>query len=396
MMSPRSVVLVAPVRTAIGTFGGSLKEISAPDLGAIAIKAAVARARIHPDEVGTAVMGNVVQAGAKMNPARQAAIRAGLPVSVPAMSVNRVCGSGAQAIVSAAQEILLGAIDTAVAGGMENMDLAPYLVGRGRWGYRMGDGQLYDSVLRDGLNDAFSDQASGWHTEDLVREFQVGRDAQDRWALRSQQRFATAQAAGRFEGEIIAVEIPGRKGPTVFDTDEHNRQQTTPAALAVLKSVFRPDGTITAGNAPGLNSGAAAVVLADEDWAESRGLDPIARLVSYGIAAVEPGMFGFGPIPAVRQALDRAGWNLGDIERVEINEAFAAIAIVVTRELGLPEDIVNVEGGAIAHGHPIGATGAVLTTRLVHSMRHDGLRRGLVTLCIGGGQGIALALEITS
>ena len=396
MMSPRSVVLVAPVRTAIGTFGGSLKEISAPDLGAIAIKAAVARAGIHPDEVGTAVMGNVVQAGAKMNPARQAAIRAGLPVSVPAMSVNRVCGSGAQAIVSAAQEILLGAIDTAVAGGMENMDLAPYLVGRGRWGYRMGDGQLYDSVLRDGLNDAFSDQASGWHTEDLVREFQVGRDAQDRWALRSQQRFATAQAAGRFEGEIIAVEIPGRKGPTVFDTDEHNRQQTTPAALAVLKSVFRPDGTITAGNAPGLNSGAAAVVLADEDWAESRGLDPIARLVSYGIAAVEPGMFGLGPIPAVRQALDRAGWNLGDIERVEINEAFAAIAIVVTRELGLPEDIVNVEGGAIAHGHPIGATGAVLTTRLVHSMRHDGLRRGLVTLCIGGGQGIALALEITS
>jgi len=396
MMSPRSVVLVAPVRTAIGTFGGSLKEISAPDLGAIAIKAAVARAGIHPDEVGTAVMGNVVQAGAKMNPARQAAIRAGLPVSVPAMSVNRVCGSGAQAIVSAAQEILLGAIDTAVAGGMENMDLAPYLVGRGRWGYRMGDGQLYDSVLRDGLNDAFSDQASGWHTEDLVREFQVGRDAQDRWALRSQQRFATAQAAGRFEGEIIAVEIPGRKGPTVFDTDEHNRSQTTSAALAVLKSVFRPDGTITAGNAPGLNSGAAAVVLADEDWAESRGLDPIARLVSYGIAAVEPGMFGLGPIPAVRQALDRAGWNLGDIERVEINEAFAAIAIVVTRELGLPEDIVNVEGGAIAHGHPIGATGAVLATRLVHSMRHDGLRRGLVTLCIGGGQGIALALEITS
>jgi len=396
MMSPRSVVLVAPVRTAIGTFGGSLKEISAPDLGAIAVKAAVARAGIHPDEVGTAVMGNVVQAGAKMNPARQAAIRAGLPVSVPAMSVNRVCGSGAQAIVSAAQEILLGAIDTAVAGGMENMDLAPYLVGRGRWGYRMGDGQLYDSVLRDGLNDAFSDQASGWHTEDLVREFQVGRDAQDRWALRSQQRFAAAQAAAKFEDEIVAVDIAGRKGPTVFAKDEHNRPGTTLDALAALKPVFRPDGTITAGNAPGLNSGAAAVVLADEDWAESRGLAPAARLVSYGIAAVEPGMFGLGPIPAVRLALDRAGWRLGDIERVEINEAFAAIAIVVTRELGLPEDIINVEGGSIAHGHPIGATGAVLTTRLIHSMRRDGLRRGLVTLCIGGGQGIALAFEIVS
>jgi acetyl-CoA C-acetyltransferase len=260
----------------------------------------------------------------------------------------------------------------------------------------MGDGQLYDSMLRDGLNDAFSDQTSGWHTEDLVREFQVSREAQDRWALRSQQRFAAAQAAGRFEDEIVAVEIAGRKGPTVFETDEHNRPGTTLDALAALKPAFRPDGTITAGNAPGLNGGAATMVLADEDWARGRGLSPVARLVSYGIAAVEPGMFGLGPIPAVRQALERAGWRLGDIERVEINEAFAAIAIVATRELGLPEDIVNVEGGAIAHGHPIGATGAVLTTRLIHSMRRDGLRRGLVTLCIGGGQGIALAFEIIS
>jgi acetyl-CoA C-acetyltransferase len=394
MISPRSVVLIAPVRTAIGTFGGSLKEIPAPDLGAIAIKTAIARAGLHPHEVGTTVMGNVVQAGAKMNPARQAAIHAGLPVSIPAMTVNRVCGSGAQAIVSAAQEILLGAVETAVAGGMENMDLAPYLIARGRWGYRMGDGQLYDSMLRDGLNDAFSDQASGWHTEDLVREFEVGRDAQDQWALRSQQRFAASQAAGRFEDEIVAVEIAGRNGPTLFAKDEHNRPGTTLDGLAALKPAFRPDGTITAGNAPGINSGAAAVVLADEDWARDRGLAPAARLVSYGIGAVEPGMFGLGPIPAVRQALDRAGWRLGDVERIEINEAFAAIAIVVTRELGLPEDIVNVEGGAIAHGHPIGATGAVLTTRLIHSMRRDGLRRGLVTLCIGGGQGIALALKI--
>jgi acetyl-CoA C-acetyltransferase len=396
MMSPSSVVLIAPLRTAIGTFGGSLKEIPAPDLGAIAIKAAVARAGLDPTEVGTVVMGNVVQAGAKMNPARQAAIDAGLPVSVPAMTVNRVCGSGAQAIVSAAHEILSGAVEAAVAGGMENMDLAPYLIGRGRWGYRMGDGQLYDSMLRDGLNDAFSDQPSGWHTEDLVREFQVSREAQDRWALRSQQRFAAAQAEGKFAEEIVAVEVPGRKGPTRFETDEHNRPQTTLGALAGLKPAFRPDGGITAGNAPGLNSGAAALVVADRDWAESRGLDPVARLVSYGVAAVEPGMFGLGPIPAVRQALDRAGWKLGDVERIEINEAFAAIAIVVMRELGLPEDIVNVEGGAIAHGHPIGATGAVLTTRLVHSVRRDGLKRGIVTLCIGGGQGIALALETLS
>jgi acetyl-CoA C-acetyltransferase len=283
-----------------------------------------------------------------------------------------------------------------VAGGMENMDLAPYLIARGRWGYRMGDGQLYDSMLHDGLNDAFSDQASGWHTEDLVREFQVSREAQDQWALRSQKRFAEAQAAGKFEDEIVAVEVAGRKGPTVFATDEHNRPETTLAALTALKPAFRPDGTITAGNAPGLNSAAAAVVLANQDFAESRGLGAAARLVSYGVAAVEPGMFGLGPIPAVRQALDRAGWKLSDIDRIEINEAFAAIAIVVARQLGLPEDIVNVEGGAIAHGHPIGATGAVLTARLIHSMRRDGLNRGIVTLCIGGGQGIALALEILS
>jgi acetyl-CoA C-acetyltransferase len=248
-------------------------------------------------------------------------------------------------------------------------------------------------VLRDGLNDAFSDQASGWHTEDLVREFQIDREAQDRWALRSQQRFSAAQAASRFKAEIVAVELSGRKGPTVFEADEHNRPGTTLEALAALKPAFREGGTITAGNAPGLNSGAAAMVAAHEAWAERRGLTPIARLVSHGIAAVEPGMFGLGPIPAVRQALDRAGWSLGTVERVEINEAFAAIAIAVTRELGLPQDIVNVEGGAIAHGHPIGATGAVLTTRLIHSMRRDGLKRGIVTLCIGGGQGIALALE---
>ena len=393
MTAPRSVVLCSPVRTAIGTFGGSLKDTAAPDLGSIAIKAAVARAGLRPEEIETAAMGNVVQAGAKMNPARQAAIKGGLPVTVPAMTVNRVCGSGAQAIVSAAQEILLGSADVAVAGGMENMDLAPFLVARGRWGYRLGDGQLYDSVLRDGLNDAFSDQASGWHTEDLVREFQVDREAQDQWALRSQHRFSAAQASGKFKAEIVSVELSGRKGPTAFETDEHNRPGTTLEALAALKPAFREGGTITAGNAPGVNTGAAAMVLAEGTWAERRGVAPAARFVSYGIAAVEPGMFGLGPIPAVKKALDRAGWSLDTVERVEINEAFAAIAIVVARELGLPQDIVNVEGGAIAHGHPIGATGAVLTTRLIHSMRRDGLKRGIVTLCIGGGQGIALALE---
>ena len=393
MTSQRSVVFAEPVRTAIGTFGGSLKDVPAPNLGAVAIAGAVKRAGLRPDEIETVAMGNVVQAGAKMNPARQAAVQAGLPVTTPAMTVNRVCGSGVQAIVSAAQEILLDNANVAIAGGMENMDLAPYLIAGGRWGYRMGDGALYDSMLRDGLNDAFSDAHSGWHTEDLVEKYQVTRESQDRWALRSQQRFADAQAAGRFKGQIVPVEVPGRKGPTPFDKDEHNRPDTTLEALARLKPAFRPNGTITAGNAPGLNDAAAAMVLGDEKWAEKRGLPAAARLVSYGIAAVEPGMFGLGPVPAVRQALQRAGWDVGSVERVEINEAFAAIAIVVARELGFAEDIVNVEGGAVAHGHPLGATGAVLTTKLIHSMRRDGLRRGLVTLCIGGGQGIALAIE---
>jgi acetyl-CoA C-acetyltransferase len=393
MNSERSVVFAEPVRTAIGTFGGSLKDVTASALGSVAIGAAVTRAKLRPDEVETVVMGNVVQAGNKMNPARQAAVHAGLPVSTPALTVNRVCGSGAQAIVSAAQEISLGNIDVAVAGGMENMDQAPYLLARGRWGYRMGDSALYDSVLRDGLNDAFSDAHSGWHTEDLVEKYQVTREAQDRWALRSQQRFAAAQVDGHFTSQIVPVEVPGKKGPTKFDKDEHNRPDTTIETLARLKPAFRPNGTITAGNAPGLNDAASAMVIADRAWAEKRGLTPTARLVSYGIAAVEPGLFGLGPVPAVKQALQRAGWDIRSVERAEINEAFAAVAIVVARELGLPEEVVNVEGGAVAHGHPIGATGAVLTTKLIHSMRRDGLTRGLVTLCIGGGQGIALVIE---
>jgi acetyl-CoA C-acetyltransferase len=258
----------------------------------------------------------------------------------------------------------------------------------------MNHAQVYDAALRDGLNDAFSDQASGWHTEDLVARFRVSRAQQDEWAHRSQQRFAQAQAAGRFRAEIVGVKVQTAKSELVFDKDEHNRPSTTIEALARLKPAFRPDGTLTAGNAPGLNDGAAAVVLADETWALERGVEPFARLVSWGIAAVEPGMFGLGPIPAVKRALERAGWNIGTVERFEINEAFAAIAIVVARELGVPADIVNVEGGAVAHGHPIGATGAILATRLIHSMRRDGLKRGVVTLCIGGGQGIALAIEV--
>ena len=393
-MKSRDVVLCHPVRTAIGTFNGTLQGTPATELGAVVVRETLRRAGLDAARVGSVVMGNVVQAGNRMNPARQAAINGGVPVAVPAMTVNRVCGSGAQAVASAAQEIWLGQVDVAIAGGMENMDRAPYLLPSGRWGQRMGDAQIYDSMLRDGLNDAFSDEHSGWHTEDLVTRNKITREDQDRWAERSQKRFAAAQTAGRFTTEIVGVEVKGRKAAQVFDTDEANRPETTLEVLAKLKPAFRKDGTITAGNAPGLNSGAAAMIVAEREVAERSRLQPIARLVAFGVAAVEPGMFGIGPVPAVQQALERAHWKLADVERVEINEAFAAVPLAVLRELGLPEDIVNVEGGAIAHGHPIGATGAVLTTRLLHSMQRDALKRGIVTLCIGGGQGIALALEI--
>jgi acetyl-CoA C-acetyltransferase len=391
-MPQSEVVLCHPVRTAIGSYNGSLKGTPATDLGAV-VRETLARSGLDPQRIDSVVMGNVIQAGNRMNPARQAAIHGGLPVTVPAVTVNRVCGSGAQAIASAAQEIWLGHHKAAVAGGMENMDRAPYLMDGGRWGYRMGPAEIHDSMLRDGLNDAFSDAHSGWHTEDLVAKAQVSREAQDHWAARSQQRFAAAQAAGRFEAEIAPVTIKGRKGPETFVHDEAPRPETTFEILSKLRPAFRPDGSITAGNAPGLNSGAAAMIVADRSFAEAQGLTSSARLAAYGIAAVEPGLFGLGPIPAVRQALERAGWALGDLDRIEINEAFAVVPLAVAKELGLPEDIINVEGGAIAHGHPIGATGAVLTTRLLHAMRRDGLRRGMVTLCIGGGQGIALALE---
>ena len=392
-MTTPDIVLCSPVRTAIGAYNGSLKTIPAPELGAAVVRETLKRSGLDAAAIGSVVMGNVVQAGNKMNPARQASIGGGVPVSVPAMTVNRVCGSGAQAIVTAAQQIATGEVDAAIAGGMENMDRAPYLMDGGRWGHRMGPAELHDSMLRDGLDDAFSGKHSGWHTEDLVTQAQLTRDAQDRFAARSLQRFGSAQKAGKFADEIVAVEIRGKKGVEAFAVDEAPRPDTTFEVLTKLRPAFRESGTMTAGNAPGLNSGAAAMIVADRAFAETKSLEPMARLVAYGVAAVEPGRFGLGPVPAVRKALERAGWKLGDVERIEINEAFAAVPLAVAKELGLPEDIINVEGGAIAHGHPIGATGAVLTTRLIHSMRRDGLKRGLVTLCIGGGQGIALAIE---
>ncbi|MFC4521027.1 thiolase family protein [Cupriavidus pinatubonensis] len=392
-MNTREVVLCHPVRTAIGAFNGTLKGTPAVELGAAAIGESLKRAGIDAGRIGSVVFGNVIQAGNRMNPARQAAIGAGLPVSVPAMTVNRVCGSGAQAIATAADEVRLGYADVAVAGGMENMDRAPYLVPSGRWGQRMGDTVMHDSMLFDGLQDAFSGLHSGWHTEDLATRYELSRDAQDRWAERSQQRFARAQAQGRFASQIVEVAVKAKGGTAAFKVDEANRPDTTLDTLARLKAAFREGGTITAGNAPGINSGAAAMLVAERAFAESQGMKPMARLVAHGVGAVEPGLFGLGPVPAVRQALERARWKLGDIERIEINEAFAAVPLAVAAELGLPHNIINVDGGAIAHGHPIGATGAVLTTRLLYAMQSDGIRRGIVTLCIGGGQGIALAIE---
>ncbi|MWJ27414.1 acetyl-CoA C-acyltransferase [Halomonas sp. ZH2S] len=392
-MSTRDVVICHPVRTAIGTYGGSLKDTPATDLGAQVIQETLSRAGLAAEKVDSLVMGHVIQAGCRMNSGRQAGIGGGLPVEIPALTVNRVCGSGAQAVVSAAMEVWSGMADCAIAGGMENMDRAPYVMPQGRWGARMGDVTMHDTMLLDGLNDAFSGKHSGWHTEDLVSRYSISREDQDIWALRSQQRFSKAQEAGHFDAEIAGVELTSRKGTTTFARDEHNRPDITLESLGKMKPAFRKEGTITAGNSPGLNSGAAAMIVAERDWAEQQGLTPVARLVAFGISAVEPGYFGIGPVPAVKQALERAGWSVDDLDRVEINEAFAAIALACQRELGLPEEIVNVEGGAIAHGHPIGATGAVLTTRLLHAMQRNGEHRGIVTLCIGGGQGIALALE---
>lgn len=388
-----NIVISHPVRTPIGAFNGSLKEMPATELGALVIGETLRRSKLAPSEIGSVVMGNVIQAGNRMNPARQSSLKGGLPVGVPAMTVNRVCGSGAQAAVSAIQQITSGECDAAIAGGMENMDRAPYLMSGGRWGYRMGAAEILDSMLTDGLLDGLSGEHSGWHTEDLVAKAQVSRLEQDEFALRSQERFAFARDRGLFEKEIVPVELKTKKGTAVFAVDEAPRPDTTIETLSALRPAFRKNGAITAGNAPGLNSGAAAMIVTSAKFAQRHGLEPMARVAAYGVAGVEPGMFGLGPVPAVRIALERAGWSIGDIERIEINEAFAAVPLAVQKELGLPPDIVNVEGGAIAHGHPIGATGAVLITRLLHAMERESLQRGMVTLCIGGGQGIAVALE---
>lgn len=389
----KDIVISSPVRSAIASFGGSLKTTPTAALGAHAIAATLRRSGLDPARVDSVVMGNVVQAGNGMNVARQAAIHGGLPVSVPAMTVNRVCGSGAQGVATAYAEVLAGVSRIVIAGGVENMDRAPYLLPGMRFGARMGNAEAMDSLLLDGLNDAFSGKHSGWHTEDLVQKYGVSREAQDAFAAQSQQRFAAAQAAGWFQEEIEPLTIKGNKGATIFAADEGNRPDTTVETLARLKPAFRPDGTITAGNAPGINGGAAAMIVCESSVAREAGLTPLLAIRSVAVAGVEPGFFGVGPLPAIRQALDRAGWKVGDVDRYEVNEAFASIAIVVRDELKIEPSRFNIDGGAIAHGHPIGATGAILITKVAHALKRTGDSKAVVSLCIGGGQGIALCLE---
>ncbi len=387
------IVICMPVRTAIGSFGGSLKDVAATDLGAHVIKTLMGRSGLPADAADAVLFGNVIQAGGGMNVARQAAINGGLPVSVPAMTLNRVCGSGAQAVVSAYAEIRAGLARCVIAGGMENMERAPYLLPAMRAGARMGDAHAIDAMLSDGLNDAFSGKHSGWHTEDLATKYAISREAQDEFAASSQQRFAAAQAAGYFTDEIAPLELKTKKGTLLFGADEAVRPDTTAASLARLKPAFRPEGTITAGNAPGISAGAAAMIVCDAATAAQYGLKPVLTIRSVAVAAVEPGMFGLGPIPAIRKALTGAGWNVAEVDRYEVNEAFAAIALCVRTELGIAESRFNIDGGAIAHGHPIGATGAILITKVAHALERTGERKAVVSLCIGGGQGIALCLE---
>src|SRR4051812_27027 len=387
------VVIASACRTPIGAFGRALKEMTAVDLGAIVIREAIARAGVPVADIGDVVMGCVLQAGSGMNVARQAGLKAGLPVEVPGETVNRVCGSGMQAVVHAVEAIRVGYVDAMIAGGTESMSNAPYVLKGARWGYRMGNGEAIDSMLNEGLTCAIGLTHMGITAEEVASRYNVSRADQDAFAAESQARAARAIAEGRFKDEIVPVPVPQRKGdPVVFDTDEYPRA-TTEAKLAALKAAFKKDGTVTAGNASGINDGAAALVVTTMKKAESLGRKPLARILAYVSTGVDPKIMGMGPVPAVRKVLDRARLTIADIDLFELNEAFAAQSIAVVRELGLDAAKVNVNGGAIALGHPIGASGARLLTTLVYALRARQLRYGVASLCIGGGMGIAMAVE---
>jgi len=389
----REVVVVSAVRTAVGTFGGSLKDISAVDLGAIAIKSALEKAKVKPDAVDEVLMGCVLQAGLGQNVARQSAIKAGIPVEVPSTTINKVCGSGLKTITLAATAIASGEADVIVAGGAENMSASPYAIASARWGLRMGDSTMTDIMIKDGLWCAFNDYHMGLTAENIAEKYGITREEQDQLALDSQNRAHAAIESGRFKDEIAPVEIPQRKGdPIVFDTDEHPRM-TSSEVLAKLRPAFKKDGTVTAGNASGINDCGAAVVLMSRDKAEQLGLKPMAVIRGFASAGVDPAIMGTGPIPATRKALKKSGWEVSDLDLIEANEAFAVQALSVVKELGFDRSIVNVNGGAIALGHPIGASGTRVFITLIHEMIKRDAKRGLATLCIGGGQGIACTVE---
>jgi acetyl-CoA C-acetyltransferase len=391
----RQAVIVSAVRTPTGKFLGTLKDLAATDLGALVVRESVRRAGIEPARVDECILGNVVSAGLGQAPARQAAIRGGLDNAVGALTVNKVCGSGLKAVMLAAQGIALGDIDVAVAGGMESMSNCPYLLSRAREGLRMGDATLVDSMIHDGLWDSFHNIHMGLTGEHVSETYRVTREQQDCYAVDSHRKAAHATREGWFRDEILAVTIPQRKGdPLVFDKDESIREDTTLETLSKLKPAFKKDGTVTAGNAPGVNDGAAAVVVMADTVATELTLTPIARIAGYATSGLEPKLVMMTPVEAVRKLLKKTGWKIGDVDLVELNEAFAVQAVAVTRELGLDPSRVNVQGGAVALGHPIGASGARLLTTLIHALRRRGGHRGIATLCLGGGNGVAMAIEV--
>ena len=393
MSNGREVVVISGVRTAIGDFGGSLKDFPPTDLAARCVREALARAGVAPDEVGHVIFGNVIHTEPKdMYLSRVASINGGIPKEVPAMTLNRLCGSGLQAIVSASQVIALGDADVVVAGGAESMSRANYWLPSARWGSKMGDQVVMDSLV-GALSDPFDANHMGVTAENVAAKYSLSREVQDEFAVESHKRAANAISKGYFKDQILPIEIAGRKGTTVFDTDEHVRSDVNMENLAKLKPVFRKDGTVTAGNASGINDGAAAVVLMERRTAEKKGLRPMARLVAYGHAGVEPGLMGLGPIPAVRNAMKKAGLRVADMDVIESNEAFAAQACAVARDLGFDAAKVNPNGGAVALGHPVGATGSLISVKALYELQRTGGRYALVTMCIGGGQGIAAIYE---
>jgi acetyl-CoA C-acetyltransferase len=387
-------VILSACRTPIGAFGGAFKDLSAVDLATVVIREAIARAGVAPDAVGDVVMGCVLQAGAGMNVARQAALKAGLPVEVPAETVNRVCGSGMQAVVHAVEAIRVGYVDTMIGGGTESMSNAPYLLKGARWGYRMGNVEAVDSMLHEGLTCAMGDCHMGITAEEVASRYHVSRADQDAFAAESQRRAVQAIGEGRFRDEIVPVPVPQRKGgPVLVDTDEYPRRDTTVEKLAALRPAFRKDGTVTAGNASGINDGAAAVVVTTGKKARELDRRPLARILSYVSTGVDPKVMGIGPVPAVRKVVERAGLSMAEVDLFELNEAFAAQSLAVMRELGVDPARVNVNGGAIALGHPIGASGARVLTTLVYALRARKLKYGVASLCVGGGMGIAMAVQ---